>query len=57
VAAGDKWAQEIDYPFSENYKIEFSLYRDGELSYRRLESESYPSLYIWVHVRESNSGG
>lgn len=56
VAAGDKWAQEIDYPFSENYKIEFSLYRDGELSYRRLESESYPNLYIWIHVSGNGIG-
>jgi uncharacterized membrane protein len=52
VAIGDKWAQEINYPFSENYKIEFSLYKDGELLHRRSESESYPSLYIWIHVRE-----
>jgi hypothetical protein len=52
VAIGDKWAQEIDYPFSENYKIEFSLYKDGELLHRRSEAESYPSLYIWIHVRE-----
>jgi uncharacterized membrane protein len=56
VAIGDKWAQEIDYPFSVNYKVEFSLYKDGELLYRRLESESYPSLYMWIHVSESNSG-
>jgi uncharacterized membrane protein len=57
VATGDEWAQEIEYPFSENYKIEFSLYRDGELWYRRLESESYPSLYMWIHVSGSEAGG
>jgi len=57
VAVGDKWAQEIDYPFSENYKIEFSLYKDGELLYRRSESESYPSLYMWIHVSGSSVGG
>lgn len=57
VAVGDKWAQDIDYPFSENYKIEFSLYKDGELLYRRSESESYPSLYMWIHVSGSSVGG
>jgi uncharacterized membrane protein len=57
VAIGDEWAQEIDYPFSENYKIELSLYKDGELLYRRSESESYPSLYMWIHVGGSSAGG
>jgi uncharacterized membrane protein len=57
VAIGDKWAQEIDYPFSVNYRIEFSLYKDGGLLYRRLESESYPSLFIWIHVSGSEIGG
>jgi uncharacterized membrane protein len=52
VAVGDEWLYEIDYDFSENYDIEFSLYKDGELLYRRLESGGYPSLYIWIHVRE-----
>jgi len=57
VAIGDEWAQEFDYPFSENHVIEFSLYKDGELLYRGSESGSYPSLYMWIHVRDSNPGG
>lgn len=56
VAVGADWAQEIDYAFSENYKIEFSLYKDGELAYQKLETESYPSLQIWIHVTGAGIG-
>ena len=56
VAVGAEWAQEIDYAFSENYKIEFSLYKDGELAYQKLETESYPSLQIWIHVTGTSIG-
>lgn len=56
VAVGAEWAQEIDYAFSENYKIEFSLYKDGELAYQKLETESYPSLQIWIHVTGTGIG-
>ncbi len=56
VAVRAEWAQEIDYAFSENYKIEFSLYKDGELAYQKLETESYPSLQIWIHVTGTSIG-
>jgi uncharacterized membrane protein len=57
LAAGRQWTYEIDYAFSENHEIEFLLYKDGRLLYRRLESGSYPSLYMWIHVSEGNVGG
>jgi uncharacterized membrane protein len=47
-AIGDAWTTEIDYPFSEMNEVEFSLYKDGELLYRKSESEPYPSLYVWI---------
>jgi hypothetical protein len=50
VPAGQGWTQQLDYEFSENHEIEFSLYRDGKLAYQRLEAGSYPSLYLWVHA-------
>ena len=56
VAVGEEWAQEIAFPFSEIHEVELSLYKDGELLYRRSESGSYPSLYMWTHVRDSNLG-
>jgi uncharacterized membrane protein len=56
VAVGDEWAQEISFPFSEIHEVELSLYKDGELLYRRSESGSYPSLYMWIHVRDDNPG-
>ena len=57
VAVGDEWTNEIAFPFSEMHKFEFSLYNHGELLFRRWESASYPSLYLWVHVTEGNAGG
>jgi uncharacterized membrane protein len=51
VAMGDLWTQEVDYDFSENHEIVFSLYKDGELLYQRLESGGYPSLFLWIHVK------
>jgi uncharacterized membrane protein len=56
VAVGDVWTNEIAFPFSEMHQIEFSLYNRGELLFRRWESASYPSLYLWVHVKEGNAG-
>jgi uncharacterized membrane protein len=56
VAVGDEWAQEIAFPFSEIHEVELSLYKDGEVLYRRSESGSYPSLYMWAHVRDNNPG-
>jgi uncharacterized membrane protein len=50
LSAGGQWTYETDFEFSENHEIEFWLYKDGELLYRRLESGSYPSLYTWIHV-------
>jgi hypothetical protein len=57
LAAGGQWTYETDFEFSENHVIEFLLYKDGELLYRRLESGSYPSLYTWIHVSAGNVGG
>ncbi len=54
VAAGDEWTSEIIFPFSEMYQIEFSLYNQGGLIFRRWESVSYPSLYLWAHVAGGN---
>jgi hypothetical protein len=56
VAVGDVWTNEIAFPFSEMHQFEFSLYNHGELLFRRWESASYPSLYLWVHVTEGNAG-
>jgi len=50
LAAGGQWTYKTDFEFSENHEIEFLLYKDGDLLYRRLESGSYPSLYTWIHV-------
>ncbi len=50
VAGGQVWTQQVDYDFSENHEIEFSLYKDGKLAYQRLESGAYPSLFLWAHV-------
>jgi uncharacterized membrane protein len=49
-AAGDTWASEIDYPFSEMNEIQFLLYRDEGLLYQTSESEPYPSVYLWIVV-------
>jgi uncharacterized membrane protein len=51
VSGGQVWTQQVDYDFSENHEIEFSLYKDGKLAYQRLESGCYPSLYLWIHVK------
>ncbi|OGO02118.1 MAG: hypothetical protein A2Y72_02810 [Chloroflexi bacterium RBG_13_53_26] len=56
VAVGDEWAQEIAFPFSEIHEVELSLYKDGGLLYRGSESGSYPSLYMWTHMRDNNPG-
>lgn len=56
VAVGDVWTNEIAFPYSEMHQIEFSLYDRGELIFRRWESASYPSLYLWAHVAEGNAG-
>jgi uncharacterized membrane protein len=50
LSAGGQWRFETDFEFSENHEIEFWLYKDGELLYRRLESGSYPSLNTWIHA-------
>jgi uncharacterized membrane protein len=57
LAAGGQWTYKTDFEFSENHVVEFLLYKDGELVYRRLESGSYPSLYTWIHVSAGNVGG
>jgi uncharacterized membrane protein len=56
VAVGDVWTNEIAFSFSEMHQSEFSLYNHGELLFRRWESASYPSLYLWVHVTDGNAG-
>ncbi len=50
VPAGQAWTQQLDYEFSENHQIQFSLLKDGKLAYQSLETGCYPSLYLWVHV-------
>ncbi len=57
VAVGGVWTSEIAFPFSEMHEVEFSLYNHGELIFSRGESESSPSLYLWVHVTEGDAGG
>lgn len=56
VAVGEGWTGEITFPFSEMHEVEFSLYNQGDLLCQRSESASYPSVYLWVHVTESNLG-
>ncbi len=50
VPAGQVWAQQVDYEYSENHEIQLSLYKDGKLAYHTVEAGCYPSLYLWVHV-------
>lgn len=54
VAVGEEWTGEVVFPFSEMHRAEFSLYNQGNLLFRRWESASYPSVYLWVHVTEGS---
>ncbi len=49
--AGEAWAAEIGFPFSEMNDVRFALYRDDALLFEKLEPRPYPSLHRWVVVR------
>ena len=54
LANGHELKEEIDFPFSETYTVEFSLYNHGELLYRCVDHAPYPSLNMWIHVKEGS---
>ena len=55
LAPGEEWKQELDYsmPSRETQNVEFILFRDGELLYKEKTPNSYPSLHLWIHIKEN----
>ena len=57
IAPGQTWEPILDYilPEANKVNVECYLYRDGKLIYEEKRSSiySYPSLHLWIHIKEA----